>query len=538
MTPALRLDDRSNRAARSSVLAARSRYSVVGRLRGTGRAALAICLPAGADRVSDVVLVKSFSAGVLGRAEAALPDELELASRLEHENVVQTLGIGSDEGGDFIISEYLEGITLRGLLEWLHARAEKLPDVAVARVLLSVFAAVEHAAHHAVTPSTRALARQPTSADDVFITCAGDVKLLGFKPCPPPRPAPEERNGMLGLAAVDALLSTHRSPELSAVLAGIGTRLPSSSVLGLWQITRAIGSWKERSVHGDGRAELAAVMAQRLPEGRAARRAQLEAACARVLQRRLARGVAIEDVSVEPVEEAAPVSGYRRTGTRRTGARTTLIEQLQVGAAAGSAQPWLSGREEPELQVTRSHRPLELDVLASKPAPRRRSHIWAAGAALSGALVAFAVHHSLRPWLAGAAATASAAPVVERPTALEASGDGTGPSEVPGAPDTSLRSTAGHWQLPANARRAGGSGTPVVSHGYLTLDTTPRSSVSLGAVDLGQTPLVKLELPAGQHTLDLSNGELGISSRVVVNVVAGVTMIRRIDLAPPQTQQP
>ena len=72
-----------------------------------------------------------------------------------------------------------------------------------------------------------------------------------------------------------------------------------------------------------------------------------------------------------------------------------------------------------------------------------------------------------------------------------------------------------------------------MARGYLTLDTTPWSMVSLGGVPLGQTPLVKAELPAGQHVLSLSNPELGISSSVVVDVVAGVTMVRRIGLERP-----
>jgi hypothetical protein len=74
---------------------------------------------------------------------------------------------------------------------------------------------------------------------------------------------------------------------------------------------------------------------------------------------------------------------------------------------------------------------------------------------------------------------------------------------------------------------------PMMTRGYLTLDTTPACMVSLGGVALGQTPLVKTELPTGRHVLSLSNPELGISSSTVVDIVAGVTMVQRLGLEPP-----
>lgn len=71
--------------------------------------------------------------------------------------------------------------------------------------------------------------------------------------------------------------------------------------------------------------------------------------------------------------------------------------------------------------------------------------------------------------------------------------------------------------------------------GYLTLDTTPWSNVSLGGVALGQTPLVSVELPAGEHLLELVNPELGISSRYVVAITGGATTARRVGLEQPKS---
>ena len=69
--------------------------------------------------------------------------------------------------------------------------------------------------------------------------------------------------------------------------------------------------------------------------------------------------------------------------------------------------------------------------------------------------------------------------------------------------------------------------------GFLTLDTTPWSAVSAGGTPLGQTPLVKVELPPGSHLLELANEELGIATSVLVEITSGITTVRRIGLERP-----
>jgi protein tyrosine kinase len=580
MTYALRLDARSNRADRMAVSVPRSRYTVVGKLRASGRAELSICLPRGAHRVDDVVLVKTFAAGVLERVGDELPAEIELSTRLHHENIVRTLGCGSEEGKDFVVTEYLEGITLRRLLEWLHTHGEKLPDAAVVRVLLGVFSAVEHATRCAGTPEARALVHQVVAAEDVFVTCKGDVKLLAFKPSTR-FDGVAESSPIIDRAAVDALLTTQRSAELSLVLARVGARLAPSSVLGLWQIARALESWQEQSLCSDGRAELAGVMAKLLPEGRATRRAHLEAACARVRRLQLAReesvtpaadarGVETREASEtsEASDDAPPVSGFRTTGVDRASPPAALeaepLETEPVFSPLPPSASELSVRSEASLPVlveppgagplalpprpSGSHRPLTIDIPAHESSTVRLR--WLAAAIAAGAAAAFGVHHLVRTPAAPPAA--SALPVAESPAPSVPAAPAPETARAPGAaldvepaptePATQpgLRSTAGRWKLPSSEPRASAerqnersSSAPAMARGYVTLDTTPWSVVSLGAVTLGQTPLVKVELPVGQHVLTLSNPELGISSSVVVDVVAGVTMVRRIGLERP-----
>jgi len=64
----------------------------------------------------------------------------------------------------------------------------------------------------------------------------------------------------------------------------------------------------------------------------------------------------------------------------------------------------------------------------------------------------------------------------------------------------------------------------------LTLATTPWTHVSLNGRDLGTTPLIRVELAEGPHTLRLVNRESGIDQTYRVRIEAGQTLARRVGL--------
>jgi len=68
------------------------------------------------------------------------------------------------------------------------------------------------------------------------------------------------------------------------------------------------------------------------------------------------------------------------------------------------------------------------------------------------------------------------------------------------------------------------------SFGSLTIDTSPWSVVSVGGRVLGQTPLIGVKLPAGNHVLSLKNPELGIETSYPVTIESGKTTARRIGI--------
>lgn len=66
--------------------------------------------------------------------------------------------------------------------------------------------------------------------------------------------------------------------------------------------------------------------------------------------------------------------------------------------------------------------------------------------------------------------------------------------------------------------------------GKLTLKTTPRVTVYLDDKRLGSTPIVKMSLPAGRHTLRLVNGRTQAEQLVEVQIRANRTTVKRLKL--------
>ncbi|HRG97571.1 MAG TPA: hypothetical protein PLR99_15055, partial [Polyangiaceae bacterium] len=71
---------------------------------------------------------------------------------------------------------------------------------------------------------------------------------------------------------------------------------------------------------------------------------------------------------------------------------------------------------------------------------------------------------------------------------------------------------------------------PATEPGYLSFDTYPWTKVSEGGRALGTTPLNRVALSPGTHTLTLENSEQGISKTHVVVIKSGETTRGRLGL--------
>jgi len=96
---------------------------------------------------------------------------------------------------------------------------------------------------------------------------------------------------------------------------------------------------------------------------------------------------------------------------------------------------------------------------------------------------------------------------------------------------TPVRSAKAHPPPPA---AASASSTPkpelAAGFGFLTIDTSPWSMVSVGGRVLGQTPLIGVKLPSGSQVLSLKNPEQGIETSYPVTIESGKTTVRRIGI--------
>jgi serine/threonine-protein kinase len=124
----------------------------------------------------------------------------------------------------------------------------------------------------------------------------------------------------------------------------------------------------------------------------------------------------------------------------------------------------------------------------------------------------FAARPGERVSLAFAPAPA-AAPPRQRPQAEARGGKQNRPKSRP-KPKPETRSRSRPEPRPAPARAAAGK---------LNLNTKPWSEVSLGGRKLGITPLLGIELPAGQHDLLCVNPGRGISKTIRVTIEPGET---------------
>ncbi|HJL00083.1 MAG TPA: protein kinase [Polyangiaceae bacterium LLY-WYZ-15_(1-7)] len=106
---------------------------------------------------------------------------------------------------------------------------------------------------------------------------------------------------------------------------------------------------------------------------------------------------------------------------------------------------------------------------------------------------------------------------------------------APPTPGPSQRRVAGATATEAEAGEAPedesvDESEAAAATGLLTLDTTPWTVVELDGRTLGHTPLVRVEVPAGEVELTLRNPERGLVRSYVVQVPAGGAIRRRLGL--------
>lgn len=121
--------------------------------------------------LDDIVALKILKKDVWGDAEtlARLKDELKLARRITHPNVLRTFDFGELDGVPFVSMEYVRGVTLRSLLD----STERLPFSAALRLARQIAAGLG-AAHR------MGVIHRDLKPENLILDAAGNARLMDF----------------------------------------------------------------------------------------------------------------------------------------------------------------------------------------------------------------------------------------------------------------------------------------------------------------------------------------------------------------------
>jgi serine/threonine-protein kinase len=510
-------------------------------------------------------------------------DEARLALCLLHPNIVRSERLGMFEGRHGIVMEFLEGQPLHHVLQRAYANEGSLRLDTIVQIAIATLDGL-HYAHELrdVVGNHLGLVHRDVSPQNLFVTYDGAVKLLDFGIAKNSMQEGRTRTGLLKGKLSYMAPEQARGGELDrradiwslgVVLweAVTGSRLfkGDNEAATLQQLTANDEVPAPSSRRQDLPAELEAILTralQRRPEDRyptaAAMRDDLETwlnsrepepgqSLSQLMKRLFGREMREQRLQIQGLLQAQPELAENGHGG-------TLVAPLLGSTQSGS----LRGTQ--VSSVT--------DLMQELTHQRRVTTRLLGGVlVLVACALAFGVYSTLfvRP---EQAPTPAAATLVARPaqqgdlstrvtapvTAAAPLGEvepppGKLPPALAAAPRpglalktaTTLKAAALPAQAmsppaelvskPAVANREREAVLPEVAvvsaePGRLNLDTSPWSIVSINGRVLGQTPIVGAVLPAGTHTLVLTNPEQGLKTTYQVTITAGRTTARRIGL--------
>jgi serine/threonine-protein kinase len=159
------------------------RYEVVGHLAEGGMAEILLGRLVGPRGFEHPVVIKRILPHLARSKEFVdmFVDEARIVAAIRHPNVVAVHELGRDGDELFLVLEYLEGESVGSLVRRLWTRGEALDHRVAAHIIAQACAGL-HAAHELTDEHgvVRDLVHRDVSPQNVFVTYAGDVKVLDF----------------------------------------------------------------------------------------------------------------------------------------------------------------------------------------------------------------------------------------------------------------------------------------------------------------------------------------------------------------------
>lgn len=516
-------------------------------------------------------------------------DEARLAARLNHPNVVHTYEVGEEKGSYFIAMEYLEGQPLNKIIKEAAKGEVELDPVVSARIVSDALSGLQHAHElrdYDGTPLK--IIHRDISPHNVFVTYDGQVKLVDFGIAKAALSstttevgvlkgkvaymAPEQAMGVpidrradifaMGIVAWELLTrrrlmsgesaaaTLHRllnapiqrvsevvpgiDAELDAIVARALEKEPDARYQSAIEMRDALESWISKS----GR-----VVRQEDVGGRVtAMFASVREDVRRQIQAHMGKLAEAANTQELASLNASALRRFNSSSNASTG------QLLALGSSTGSGSGVITV---PPAGVG----PVPAAAAEPEPGPKKKRALVALllllafvflGAALlilrfATTFVGPAPAQSVAALETTAAplSTPSGAPITSAPptsaSVLAVSESAPSPSvRVPTARPTgtfplalTVRPTV---SATPSATAAPSATAPEENRGpgFLTLDTYPWTRVSEGGRVLGTTPLIRLPLSPGPHSLLLENAEQGIKQSYNVVIKSGEPISRRL----------
>ncbi|MFQ5838836.1 MAG: protein kinase [Thermoplasmata archaeon] len=145
------------------------RYAILKKLGEGGKGVVYKALDTALDRVVAIKVLKG--EGIDEEAYARFMREAQSAARLTHSNIVSTYDIGKEEGRYFLVMEYIDGPSLRGLIE---DQSDRGLDI---QPLLSIAVDICRALDYA---HSKGVLHRDIKPENIMVTKEGTAKLMDF----------------------------------------------------------------------------------------------------------------------------------------------------------------------------------------------------------------------------------------------------------------------------------------------------------------------------------------------------------------------
>src|SRR5690349_13029629 len=136
------------------------------------------------DGFSRIVAVKLLHAKWSSHDEVVMRtrDEARLLGLIRHQHIVKVEDLTAIDGKCAIVMEYLEGVDLKWMMQFLKDKDQVFPRAALFEIILAVASALDAACNGTPLQGGEALKviHRDIKPSNVFVTVAGGVKVLDF----------------------------------------------------------------------------------------------------------------------------------------------------------------------------------------------------------------------------------------------------------------------------------------------------------------------------------------------------------------------